>query len=924
MADGRISQVQLPSGNTYSIRAGAIPYGKVDSTSTSTAFTATVPGITELVDGTCMMLKNEVVTSAANFTININGLGAKPVYSNMASGYPDKAPTRESTLFNIAYVVLFIYTESLPQVSGGAWIFYRGYYSDANSIGYQLRTNSTVMTVSDTARYYKIYFTSADNTKWVPASVNSKNDATTARAVNQRAINPFGRIVYTSASTNYTSGSNLAATTLWDQYNLTLGYSFNVGGGTLALTTKAPVYLKCAPQSNGSAIMDSTTPIVQALPSTEDGKIYIYLGVATSATQIELFMIHPIYYYKDGAIRLWINSKETTLPSNIVNTITTTAGAHTAVTNATGDVSFSIPTTAAHVNAAASDHSHGNINNAGQLTNAGVAIANRDALVVAQYPLTGDYPIAKTSLIFDGTTTTKVLAKKGDWVDLPSGISPYTSNPEMDGTASAGSSTLYAKGDHVHPTDTSRAPLASPALTGTPTAPTASVSTDTTQIATTAFVHDVVDGLPTPMQFIGTVGTDSTATVTWTNLPTASGHAGYTYKVIADHAAETGKPAAKVGDTIISNGTDWIVIPSGDEPSGTVTSVGITNGGGLSVSGSPVTSSGSITLSHADTSSQASSSNSGRTYIQSVTLDTYGHVTGLSTATETVTDTNTTYSLSNALSSHKFTETLTAGGSGSGTSTATMEFAAGGVINLTDDTTNKKITIGISNANPNYVLAGPSTGSAAAPTFRQLSASEIIGYTNAQTQQNVSVYSWIQELDQDIDAKVDDVKVNNTSVVGNDRVAYISMDAQNVWAQFQNTNYLDSTGDVSEALTALDTALGSHTHTTSIATSTGTNQLTLEHGGKYALTAGGTSYIFTMPAAPTTSDTKVTNTLDTTTKYYMTGTTSNTTNTGTQIFDTGIYSTTTAGQLNATTYKVNEQVTMQWNSTTSSLDYIFA
>ena len=32
----------------------------------------------------------------------------------------------------------------------------------------------------------------------------------------------------------------------------------------------------------------------------------------------------------------------------------------------------------------------------------------------------------------------------------------YTSNPAMDGTASAGSSTSWAKGDHVHPTDTSR------------------------------------------------------------------------------------------------------------------------------------------------------------------------------------------------------------------------------------------------------------------------------------------------------------------------------------------------------------------------------------------------------------------------------------------------------------------------------------
>ena len=37
-----------------------------------------------------------------------------------------------------------------------------------------------------------------------------------------------------------------------------------------------------------------------------------------------------------------------------------------------------------------------------------------------------------------------------------SGPSPYASNPAMDGTASPGSSADYARGDHVHPTDTSR------------------------------------------------------------------------------------------------------------------------------------------------------------------------------------------------------------------------------------------------------------------------------------------------------------------------------------------------------------------------------------------------------------------------------------------------------------------------------------
>ena len=39
-----------------------------------------------------------------------------------------------------------------------------------------------------------------------------------------------------------------------------------------------------------------------------------------------------------------------------------------------------------------------------------------------------------------------------------------------------------------------------------------------------------------------------------------------------------------------------------------------------------------------------------------------------------------------------------------------------------------------------------------------------------------------------------------------------------------------------------------HTHDLSIATSTGANQLTLAHGTKYALTAGGKSFIFTTPS----------------------------------------------------------------------------
>lgn len=196
------------------------------------------------------------------------------------------------------------------------------------------------------------------------------------------------------------------------------------------------------------------------------------------------------------------------------------------------------------------------------------------------------------------------------------------------------------------------------------TATTQSAGNNSTKIATTAYVDTAITNLPEPMIFKGSLGTGGTIT----SLPAAAAvNEGFTYKVITDGTYAS--QSAKIGDTFISDGSSWVLIPSGDEPNGTVTSVGVSNGGGLSISGSPVTSSGTITISHADTSSQASSSNSGRTYIQSITLDTYGHVTGLSTATETVTNTDTKLQVTEVTSTTQYYPIV-----GTGTTAATRQY----------------------------------------------------------------------------------------------------------------------------------------------------------------------------------------------------------------------------------------------------------
>ena len=52
---------------------------------------------------------------------------------------------------------------------------------------------------------------------------------------------------------------------------------------------------------------------------------------------------------------------------------------------------------------------------------------------------------------------------------------------------------------------------------------------------------------------------------------------------------------------------------------------------------------------HPTITAASSSDNSGRTYIQDITLDSNGHVTGIATATETVTNTDTTYTAGTGL-----------------------------------------------------------------------------------------------------------------------------------------------------------------------------------------------------------------------------------------------------------------------------------
>lgn len=329
-----------PSAGGPANKTLGIPFGNVDAGSTATVLTATVDNFpTTLTDGVCAYIRNSVIASEANFTLNINGTGALPVYASNADA------TRVSTIFSAATTYLFVYNSS--RVSGGCWDIYYGYNSNDNTIGYNLRTNGVTAPLSGQLGRYRLLFTSPRGTSLVPANTSNSSSSTAAKTVNQAKIDPFGPIWYYSTTTVLASGTTVGAAYLWHQYTgITLGYSF-AEGTALTLTSGDPIYLKCAPQSDGSAIIDADTPYVQTLPSTEDGKIYIFLGYATAATTMVLYYWHPVYYYKDGAIRVWTNAAASELSVTKQKLATTTIPNVTSVGSAS-TWNFTLPSSTNH------------------------------------------------------------------------------------------------------------------------------------------------------------------------------------------------------------------------------------------------------------------------------------------------------------------------------------------------------------------------------------------------------------------------------------------------------------------------------------------------------------------------------------------------------------------------------------------------
>lgn len=465
-------------------------YGTCNTAAATVAKVVTCADFTssDLVKGALIFVKFDYTNSGAvaNLTLDVNGTGAKPLKKQYNV-------TGSNNLVGAGELVAD--STYLFQYNGTNWICMTLDYNSTYTL-FNLPVGGGNYKTSSVLYRYELLFQQDDDTFTPLNNVNNGYDSVSKTILTNVEFDPFGIIYYYDSTSGVSANGYISAGSLYYHYGADLRYTFNISTTVNALTTNKNVYLKVSPQSNGKVKLASATPLVQDLPTTNDGYYYIFLGRAYSTYQIILYTEHPVYYHNGTEVVELLNPKQKAGIEDLMSEVDTVTG--------------------------------------------------------------------------DSLTANNIILGNG-------------------------SSAIKSSGKTIATT----------------------LGTDDTTVPTSKAVKDAIDALPEPMIFKGTLGTGGTIT----SLPAAAaGNTGYTYKVITNGTYQS--IAAKDGDTFISNGSSWTLIPSGDEPSGTVTSVTLNATSPIAIdSSAAITTSGTRTISHANSGVTAG------TY-KSVTVDAKGHVTG--------------------------------------------------------------------------------------------------------------------------------------------------------------------------------------------------------------------------------------------------------------------------------------------------------
>lgn len=141
--------------------------------------------------------------------------------------------------------------------------------------------------------------------KFYPVTEGGVNGTT--NTVSTAAFKPQGTMLYYDTSTDIAANAQGGAYYLYESlYTSTMEFWSN-RSTTAWATSGLPIYLVGTINSSGAFILDNSTNtsfLTQDLPTSADGKVYMQVGIMVNTSDLmRLPVNHPMFEYKDGAVR---------------------------------------------------------------------------------------------------------------------------------------------------------------------------------------------------------------------------------------------------------------------------------------------------------------------------------------------------------------------------------------------------------------------------------------------------------------------------------------------------------------------------------------------------------------------------------------------------------------------------------------------
>ena len=266
-----------------------------DASATDKVVTCSEFASTDLVVGAIISVKftNTNSATASTITLNVNNTGSKGIryiYNGSLNTIPNSNYLKANQLYQFTY-------------DGTYWVVQLVYDTNTTSA---LRDDYGRYTAGSVGLFPYTLIMQLPDGRWESIVTSSSNG--TSKIKNSHGF-LLDSILYKASNSTITENNKDSTWQIYEHPSVCdYRYSFNISNTTgLALVAGNPIYLVGTIKADGLFYLADTW-WTQTLPSTDDGKVYIYLGQTYEWYRGSLFANNPIYWYKDGTIKPYNNS----------------------------------------------------------------------------------------------------------------------------------------------------------------------------------------------------------------------------------------------------------------------------------------------------------------------------------------------------------------------------------------------------------------------------------------------------------------------------------------------------------------------------------------------------------------------------------------------------------------------------------------